>query len=262
MGRTKLPSEIWLRVIAVDRTTGQHCTCFGPLTPGEPLSDATKRVVGAAAENVVVRGLAAICSWACPTAFSFAFTVVCACDALRQVPPEATPEVPRPALEATPSADVAAAPDAPVFAPVEDRQVGGGGGVFGTGPTPTLDLVVFVVVINERDEVVMVRESKPKVHGLWFLPAGHVEPGESLHDACTRELREEAFLLLDRTSVEVCNIAALEVAQPNQYHVHGSTSSSGSATAFARRHSVQQLPSALPLPNCDGLRQPMQLLMC
>ena len=56
-----------------------------------------------------------------------------------------------------------------------------------------LDLVTFVLCtreINENVEILMVQEKSK----LWFLPAGHVDPGESFSDAGIREAREESGL--------------------------------------------------------------------
>ena len=41
------------------------------------------------------------------------------------------------------------------------------------------------------DTVLLVERSKPPRQGLWSLPGGHVEPGETAVDAAMRELTEE-----------------------------------------------------------------------
>ncbi len=41
------------------------------------------------------------------------------------------------------------------------------------------------------DTVLLVQRSKPPRQGLWSLPGGHVEPGETAVDAALRELAEE-----------------------------------------------------------------------
>jgi len=150
---------------------------------------------------------AAISSWSSPESWHYAFTLLCDCEALdlevRGVDVEG---LPLQASSAVPDGATLASDSAPTFSPVEDRFVGGGGGVFSSRPRLPLDIVVFVLVFNERNEVVMVRESKAKCRGKWFLPAGHAEPGESLHEAIARELREETFLALDHGSVRVADI--------------------------------------------------------
>src|SRR4029079_13516311 len=42
-----------------------------------------------------------------------------------------------------------------------------------------------------NDKVLVVQRSKPPFEGLWSLPGGHVEWGESLRAAAARELMEE-----------------------------------------------------------------------
>ncbi len=43
-----------------------------------------------------------------------------------------------------------------------------------------------------RDETVLIVErGKPPVRGVWSLPGGHIEPGETAKDAAVREVLEE-----------------------------------------------------------------------
>jgi ADP-ribose pyrophosphatase YjhB (NUDIX family) len=53
--------------------------------------------------------------------------------------------------------------------------------------TPKLD--IRAVVLNEREEVLLVRE---KEDGLWTLPGGWVDVGESPSEAVEREVKEES----------------------------------------------------------------------
>ncbi len=51
----------------------------------------------------------------------------------------------------------------------------------------------YALVLVRRGETFLLVEEKD--HGVgWYLPAGRVEPGESLTDAALREVREEAGL--------------------------------------------------------------------
>jgi len=56
------------------------------------------------------------------------------------------------------------------------------------GPIPTWYFAI--VVVRMRDHVLLVHEKK---HGQkWYLPAGRVEPGETIAEAAHRETMEEA----------------------------------------------------------------------
>ncbi|MEC7828090.1 MAG: NUDIX domain-containing protein [Actinomycetota bacterium] len=52
---------------------------------------------------------------------------------------------------------------------------------------------VGAVFIWER-KLLLIQRAKPPAKGLWSLPGGHVEPGESWQDAVEREVREETAL--------------------------------------------------------------------
>ncbi|XP_015997107.1 8-oxo-dGDP phosphatase NUDT18 isoform X2 [Rousettus aegyptiacus] len=54
--------------------------------------------------------------------------------------------------------------------------------------------VVLAVCLNEQDEVLLIQEAKRECHGSWYLPAGRMEPGETIVEALQREVKEEAGL--------------------------------------------------------------------
>ncbi|MGJ3230955.1 MAG: NUDIX hydrolase [Oceanicaulis sp.] len=47
------------------------------------------------------------------------------------------------------------------------------------------------LVVWRSDEVLLIRRGKPPFEGLWSIPGGKVEPGETLAAAALRELAEE-----------------------------------------------------------------------
>jgi 8-oxo-dGTP diphosphatase len=49
-------------------------------------------------------------------------------------------------------------------------------------------------IILERSELVLVKRAREPALGEWSLPGGRVEIGESLAEACAREVREECGL--------------------------------------------------------------------
>ncbi|MHA1469965.1 MAG: NUDIX hydrolase [Candidatus Asgardarchaeia archaeon] len=50
---------------------------------------------------------------------------------------------------------------------------------------------VSAIIVNEKDEVVLVKRKYPPGEGRWALPGGHVEYGETLREAIIREIKEE-----------------------------------------------------------------------
>lgn len=50
------------------------------------------------------------------------------------------------------------------------------------------------VIINEQNQVLLVKRSKPPNKGEWAIPGGKVEFGETVFDAVKREMREETNL--------------------------------------------------------------------
>ncbi|XP_067168651.1 8-oxo-dGDP phosphatase NUDT18 [Apteryx mantelli] len=69
--------------------------------------------------------------------------------------------------------------------------------------------VVLAVLFNERDEVLLTQEAKPECRGKWYLPAGRMEPGETIVAAVRREVREETGL-----ECEPLTLLALEERGP------------------------------------------------
>jgi 8-oxo-dGTP diphosphatase len=47
------------------------------------------------------------------------------------------------------------------------------------------------VLLKKNDTFLLVQEKKQSVYGLWNLPAGHLDYGETLQEAAEREAEEE-----------------------------------------------------------------------
>lgn len=59
-------------------------------------------------------------------------------------------------------------------------------------------------VVEKDNKYLLVQESKPKCYGKWNIPAGHLDPGESIFDGAKREIKEETNCDVELTGV--CNI--------------------------------------------------------
>ena len=67
-------------------------------------------------------------------------------------------------------------------------------------------VAVGAIVFDARGRVLLVKRGKPPAQGLWTVPGGRVELGETLTAAVEREVREE-------TGVEVTCGALVEVVE-------------------------------------------------
>ncbi|AVO38375.1 NUDIX hydrolase [Pukyongiella litopenaei] len=56
---------------------------------------------------------------------------------------------------------------------------------------PTWPRLGALAVVPRNGQVLLVQRCNPPDAGLWGFPGGHVEPGETAHDAAARELLEE-----------------------------------------------------------------------
>ncbi|XP_050674838.1 8-oxo-dGDP phosphatase NUDT18 [Leptidea sinapis] len=54
--------------------------------------------------------------------------------------------------------------------------------------------VVACVILNDNDEILMMQEAKESCAGKWYLPAGRMEPRETIVQAAAREVLEETGL--------------------------------------------------------------------
>ncbi|KAM3958954.1 8-oxo-dGDP phosphatase NUDT18 [Aphomia sociella] len=67
--------------------------------------------------------------------------------------------------------------------------------------------VVACVIINDRNEVLMMQEAKESCAGKWYLPAGRMEKNETIVQAAIREVLEETGLECEPKSLLVVETA-------------------------------------------------------
>jgi 8-oxo-dGTP diphosphatase len=78
-------------------------------------------------------------------------------------------------------------------------------------PVPTLG--VGGIVFKDQKQVLMIQRNQPPAKGFWSIPGGKLEPGESLAEACQREIKEETGL-----ETEVKNIVAVAERRIEGFH--------------------------------------------
>lgn len=59
-------------------------------------------------------------------------------------------------------------------------------------PRPAIG--VSALIFDQQERVLLIRRGRPPSAGLWHAPGGRLEAGESLVEACRREVREETGL--------------------------------------------------------------------
>ena len=69
------------------------------------------------------------------------------------------------------------------------------------------------IAFNRHREVLLIRRNQPPAQGLWSIPGGKLEPGETLVDACRREIEEETGL-----NTRVMSLVALVERRIENFH--------------------------------------------
>lgn len=62
-------------------------------------------------------------------------------------------------------------------------------------------LIHVSVALRQGEAVLLVQERKPENHGLWSLPGGHLEMGETPEQGAIREIAEETELTVTLTGL-------------------------------------------------------------
>ncbi|MCD0448056.1 NUDIX hydrolase [Actinocorallia sp. API 0066] len=111
-------------------------------------------------------------------------------------------------------------------------------------------------VIQRDGALLLIRRGRPPGEGLWSIPGGRVEPGESDDDAVVREVAEETGLV-----VAVGRLLGSVVIGPYDVHDYAATVIAGEPRAGDDAADVRWArPEELPdLPLTDGLLDALRL---
>lgn len=127
---------------------------------------------------------------------------------------------------------------------------------------PALPRVGVSIACWRGDEVLLVERGRPPLDGLWSLPGGHVEPGETVREAALRELAEETGVTAEIAGlVDVRDVIRRDEAGAVVVHyvlvVFAARHRAGEAVAADDARAAQWLrPDAIAgLATTDGLSE-------
>lgn len=70
----------------------------------------------------------------------------------------------------------------------------------------TARLSTYVLMVKDEQLLLVQRKNSGFADGLYSLPSGHVEPGESIQEAMVREANEEIGVTIDPDSLEFVHV--------------------------------------------------------
>ncbi|RMF86438.1 MAG: NUDIX domain-containing protein [Nitrospinota bacterium] len=65
-----------------------------------------------------------------------------------------------------------------------------------TSPYPTYPQVAVGAIVCKGDSVLLVKRNQAPGEGLWAIPGGRIELGETLQEAAEREIKEETGIII------------------------------------------------------------------
>ena len=84
---------------------------------------------------------------------------------------------------------------------------------------PDVPLVAAGAIVMRDSRVLLVRRGQPPDEGLWAIPGGRVELGETLQEAAEREIKEETGLTIRaRDPIHTFDVILQDEAGRVRYH--------------------------------------------
>lgn len=74
-------------------------------------------------------------------------------------------------------------------------------------------------VVQKDGKYLLVQEIKPAIYGLWNLPAGHVEDGETNEQAAIREMKEETGYIVEIDKPITTYYGPVDLSAGHTFHV-------------------------------------------
>jgi 8-oxo-dGTP diphosphatase len=84
---------------------------------------------------------------------------------------------------------------------------------------PDLPRVAVGAVVFKDNKVLLVKRAKPPAQGLWAIPGGSVELGETLQQAAQREILEETGIMI-RAKMPIYTFDIIEKDENNRVRFH------------------------------------------
>ncbi len=78
---------------------------------------------------------------------------------------------------------------------------------------------VEAVILNERDEILLIRRGKEPYMGMHAFPGGRMEQGETAEQNAARELLEETGLIIDPKDLTLVGVYSDPARDPRRHNI-------------------------------------------
>jgi 8-oxo-dGTP diphosphatase len=111
-------------------------------------------------------------------------------------------------------------------------------------------LTADCVVVNDRNEILLVQRGNEPFKGCWALPGGFMEMDETLEHTAVRELEEETSLKVDEQDIRLIGVYSTPDRDPRgrtitaafALHVEKANAAAGDDAAEVRWWPLNELP--------------------